>query len=129
MVLSEGLVGKGEWNGGSRGWAKGGMIGWTRCVGPKAGLRNHLLPAHVLLAHKHVPAPTVEDAAGHLKLRLPSRFAPGSVKAAAWQVLAEVPPCGMAIGEIARRIQVGAVACGLSVFLVPACWDLTPTGL
>lgn len=34
-----------------------------------------------------------------------SRFAPGTVKAAAWQVLAEAGPRGLMIAEIAKRIQ------------------------
>eukprot|EP00798_Chlamydomonas_sp_ICE-L_P008198 gene8198-1460_t len=42
---------------------------------------------------------------GDVKLKLPSRFAPGTVKAAAWQVLSEEGPSGLAISEVARRIQ------------------------
>ncbi|GAB4814610.1 hypothetical protein N2152v2_001656 [Parachlorella kessleri] len=47
----------------------------------------------------------VVDEQGGLKLRLPPRLAVGSVKAAAWQVLAEAGPEGMRVEEIARRIQ------------------------
>ncbi|EIE24672.1 hypothetical protein COCSUDRAFT_46901 [Coccomyxa subellipsoidea C-169] len=47
----------------------------------------------------------VADEAGNLKLRLPPRYAVGTVKAAAWQVLAEAGPDGLGITEIAKRIQ------------------------
>ncbi|KAK9845568.1 hypothetical protein WJX84_003443 [Apatococcus fuscideae] len=47
----------------------------------------------------------VADDSGELKLRMPARFDPGSVKGAAWQVLTEVGPDGMTINEIARQIQ------------------------
>ncbi|KAK9816480.1 hypothetical protein WJX72_000803 [[Myrmecia] bisecta] len=47
----------------------------------------------------------VADEGGGLKLRLPVRFGPGTVKAAAWQVLAEAGTSGLTISEIARRIQ------------------------
>ncbi|KAK3271361.1 hypothetical protein CYMTET_20286 [Cymbomonas tetramitiformis] len=38
-------------------------------------------------------------------LRIPSRFAPGTVKAAAWQVLSKAGATGMTIPKIAERIQ------------------------
>lgn len=47
----------------------------------------------------------VVDESGGLRLKMPSRFAPGTVKAAAWQVLAEAGPEGLSIAEIAKRIQ------------------------
>ncbi len=43
--------------------------------------------------------------AGDLKLSLPSRLGIGTVKAAAWQVLAEAGPEGMPVYDIAREIQ------------------------
>ncbi|KAK2079154.1 hypothetical protein QBZ16_002845 [Prototheca wickerhamii] len=42
---------------------------------------------------------------GGLRLRLPARFGLGTVKAAAWSVLAEAGPAGLKVDEIARRIQ------------------------
>ena len=42
---------------------------------------------------------------GGAQLRLPPRFGAGTVKAAAWHVLAEAGPAGLNIAEIARRIQ------------------------
>ncbi|KAK9835073.1 hypothetical protein WJX81_008591 [Elliptochloris bilobata] len=42
---------------------------------------------------------------GSAQLRLPPRFGAGTVKAAAWHVLAEAGPAGLNIAEIARRIQ------------------------
>ncbi|GMH42842.1 hypothetical protein BSKO_10761 [Bryopsis sp. KO-2023] len=48
----------------------------------------------------------VQDSNGAgLNLRIPSRFSPGSVKAAAWMVLSEAGPEGLTVQEIARRIQ------------------------
>lgn len=47
----------------------------------------------------------IADESGSLRLKMPSRFAPGTVKAAAWQVLAEAGPEGLMIAEIAKRIQ------------------------
>ena len=43
--------------------------------------------------------------AGDLKLCLPPRLGIGTVKAAAWQVLAEAGPEGMPVYDIAREIQ------------------------
>ena len=40
-----------------------------------------------------------------MKLQLPSRFSPGSVKAAAWTVLSVAGPEGLPVQEIARRMQ------------------------
>ena len=40
-----------------------------------------------------------------MKLRLPARLGVGTVKAAAWQVLAEAGPEGMRVEDIARAIQ------------------------
>ena len=45
------------------------------------------------------------DDSGELKLRMPARFDPGSVKGAAWQVLTDVGPEGMTVIEITRQIQ------------------------
>ncbi|KAF5834831.1 hypothetical protein DUNSADRAFT_8371 [Dunaliella salina] len=47
----------------------------------------------------------VEDEQGNLKLRLPNRLGIGTVKAASWQVLAEVGPEGLPIAEMAHRIH------------------------
>ncbi|KAL6765089.1 hypothetical protein V8C86DRAFT_1026806 [Haematococcus lacustris] len=46
---------------------------------------------------------------GNIRLSLPARLGIGSVKAAAWQVLAEVGPEGLGIATIARRIQEGGL--------------------
>ena len=45
------------------------------------------------------------DGSGELRLRMPARFEPASVKGAAWTVLTHVGPAGMSINEIARQIQ------------------------
>ncbi|KAG2450131.1 hypothetical protein HYH02_000234 [Chlamydomonas schloesseri] len=42
---------------------------------------------------------------GSLKLRMPQRYTHGTVKAAAWQVLANVGPNGLSVGDLVRRIQ------------------------
>ncbi|EFJ39975.1 homeodomain protein [Volvox carteri f. nagariensis] len=42
---------------------------------------------------------------GSLKLRMPSRYVLGTVKAAAWQVLASTGPSGLPVAELVRRIQ------------------------
>lgn len=49
--------------------------------------------------------PAVEDEAGNMKLRMPTRFGTGTVKAAAWTVLSQAGPEGLNINEIAKRIQ------------------------
>ncbi|KAK9843536.1 hypothetical protein WJX81_007913 [Elliptochloris bilobata] len=48
---------------------------------------------------------TVAGSSGRRSLRVPARFAPGTVKAAAWQVLADAGPGGLPVGEIAERVQ------------------------
>ncbi|MEW5303073.1 MAG: hypothetical protein WDW36_005801 [Sanguina aurantia] len=45
------------------------------------------------------------DEAGGQRLRLPPRFSNGTMKAAAWQVLAEAGPAGLSVTDIARQIQ------------------------
>eukprot|EP00884_Botryococcus_braunii_P016830 jgi/Botrbrau1/3830/Bobra.0183s0056.2 len=47
----------------------------------------------------------VVEEGGGLKLKMPTRYGPGTVKAAAWQVLTEAGPQGLPITEITRRIQ------------------------
>lgn len=47
----------------------------------------------------------VTNETGDLKLSLPSRLGVGTVKAAAWQVLAESGPEGMHLEDICREIQ------------------------
>ncbi|GLI69153.1 hypothetical protein VaNZ11_013710 [Volvox africanus] len=42
---------------------------------------------------------------GSLKLRMPSRYVLGTVKAAAWQVLSGTGPSGLPVAELVRRIQ------------------------
>ncbi|GFR41131.1 hypothetical protein Agub_g1779, partial [Astrephomene gubernaculifera] len=42
---------------------------------------------------------------GTLKLRMPARLVHGTVKAAAWQVLASAGPSGLSVGDMVRRIQ------------------------
>lgn len=58
-----------------------------------------------LHTHSHVRPPGCSHHTGDLKLRLPSRLGVGTVKAAAWQVLAEAGPEGMRLEDIAREIQ------------------------
>jgi hypothetical protein len=55
---------------------------------------------HWLSCDLHCPFPL--GCAGDLKLSLPSRLSAGTVKAAAWQVLAEVGPEGMHLEDICR---------------------------
>ncbi len=47
----------------------------------------------------------VKDEAGRVTLVAPTRFGLGTVKGAAYKVLQDVGPEGLAIPEIARRIQ------------------------
>lgn len=86
---------------------------------PPAGARAAILPCIHVLAIVEVLSPAQRPAVmpphpcppfaprptGELKLRLPPRLNLGTVKAAAWQVLAEAGPEGMRVEDIAREIQ------------------------